>query len=720
MIVRNPPLPLPGGDIASIMRGITIYELVLSPPGRGRGGFRTTSATKFYITNRSDYMKPIFLVLSILLLQFSADAQKTAFTNPLLSSGADPWCMYKDGYYYYTNTVGNRIDIWKTKSIADLGTAEKKTIWKPPAKGPYSREIWAPEIHFLQGKWYVYFAADSGNNNQHRLWVIENASPDPLQGEWTVKGKLATPDDKWSIDGSVFQYKNSMYLIWSGWEGDVNGQQNIYIAKMKNPWSVEGNRALISSPTYDWEKNGNLNNANDPARVLVNEGPEVLEHNGRLFLVYSASGCWTDTYELGIVSFSGDDIMNPASWTKSPDPVFKQSPQNKVYAPGHNCFFKSPDGKEDWILYHANSQPGQGCGRFRSPRAQQFFWKQDGTPYFGEPLPDDVLIPIPSTEIRQAAAGKHTAANPVLNQDFPDPTVIRAADGKYYAYATQGGSNGMMSNIQLASSADLFNWKTAPDVLPEKPVWASKTQDFWAPHVLYDKQIKKYVLFYSAESDDTATGKCLGVAFADKPTGPFKDKGTPLICGEGFVNIDPMAVTDPATGKKLLYWGSGFQAIKVQEMTSDWKAFKPGTSPKDVVSPGKEKDYTNLIEGAWMDIYQGKYYLYYSGDNCCGDKAKYAVMVARADNAMGPFRRLGETNQSGSSVILEKDDRWLAPGHNSIIRDAKGKTWIAYHAIWRDKDMAGPATGPDHYVKRVLCVNPVVYTNGWPVVNKEY
>lgn len=341
-------------------------------------------------------MNKIFLLFLCMLLQYAVQAQKTTFTNPLLPSGADPWCIYKDGFYYYTHTTGRGIDIWKTRSIAELATAERKTVWRPPATGPYSKEIWAPEIHFLQGKWYVYFAADSGRNTDHRLWVIENASADPLKGEWVMKGKLTTPDDKWSIDGSVFQYQNALYLIWSGWEGDVNGQQNIYLAKMKNPWTVEGNRVRVSYPVYEWEKNGDLNNPNDPPRVLVNEGPEVLEHNGRLFMIYSASGCWTDTYELGLLSFTGTDIMDTASWKKSPEPVFKQSPFNKVYAPGHNCFFTSPDGKENWILYHANSQPGQGCGRFRSPRAQQFYWKQDGTPYFGEPLPEDVLISLPS------------------------------------------------------------------------------------------------------------------------------------------------------------------------------------------------------------------------------------------------------------------------------------------------------------------------------------
>ena len=113
-------------------------------------------------------------------------------------------------------------------------------MWTPPAKGPYSKEIWAPEIHFLQGKWYAYFAADSGKNNNHRIYVLENGSKNPMQGNWIMKGKLTTPEDKWSIDASVFENKGKLYLIWSGWKGDVNGEQDIYIAMMKNPWTTVG------------------------------------------------------------------------------------------------------------------------------------------------------------------------------------------------------------------------------------------------------------------------------------------------------------------------------------------------------------------------------------------------------------------------------------------------------------------------------------------------
>jgi len=338
------------------------------------------------------------LIISFFYSSHAAAQQNGAFTNPLLPAGADPWCIYKDGFYYYTHTTGTDITLWKSKSIASLKTAPKKIVFTPPATGPYSKELWAPEIHWLQGKWYIYFAADSGRNEDHRLWVLENSAADPLQGEWVMKGKLTTPGDKWSIDGTVYDHNGKLYLLWSGWEGDVNFQQNIYICAMSNPWTTSGERVKISSPELDWETHGDLNNPDDVPHVSVNEGPQILANKGKLFLVYSASGCWTEYYALGMLSASaGSNLMDSASWKKYPLPVFKKSEENKVYAPGHNSFFKSPDGKEDWILYHANSIPGQGCGRQRSPRAQQFTWNADGTPEFGEPVSTGTPVTIPST-----------------------------------------------------------------------------------------------------------------------------------------------------------------------------------------------------------------------------------------------------------------------------------------------------------------------------------
>jgi GH43 family beta-xylosidase len=339
----------------------------------------------------------LFILLSwSFIYSFAQDSTKT-FSNPLLKSGADPYSFYKNGFYYYTNTTGNRLVIWKTKNIADLPTAESKTIFTPPPGTAYSKELWAPEILFLKNKWYVYFAADNGNNNTHRMYVLENSSADPMQGHWVFKGKVADPSDKWAIDGDVFKHRRKLYMVWSGWEGDVNGQQDIYIARMKNPWTIKGSRVRISSPNLEWEMHGNLNDANNPKHVSVNEGPQALKRNKKLFLIYSGSGCWTDHYALGMLSFKGKrNLLDSSLWEKSTAPVFKQSIENGVYAPGHNSFFKSPDGKEDWILYHANSAPGQGCGNRRSPRAQKFTWNSDDTPNFGEPVKAGVYIPIPS------------------------------------------------------------------------------------------------------------------------------------------------------------------------------------------------------------------------------------------------------------------------------------------------------------------------------------
>ncbi|HTE23941.1 glycoside hydrolase family 43 protein [Flavitalea sp.] len=298
--------------------------------------------------------------------------------------------------------------------------------------------------------------------------------------------------------------------------------------------------------------------------------------------------------------------------------------------------------------------------------------------------------------------------NPVLNKDFADPTVIKAADGFYYAYATNtGNKDGSMTNIQVAKSKNLVQWELLGDALPQRPTWANK--DFWAPHVSYDGNLKKYFLYYSGESINDSMGKCLGVAVSSLPAGPFVDKGSPLICGETFVNIDPMAFDDPVTGKKLLYWGSAFKPIKVQELSADRINFKAGSIPTDLVSPVINKDpsnYQKLIEGAWVEYNNGYYYMYFSGDNCCGEKAHYGVMIARSKLASGPFENKSGEADGKYSVILGKNSNWIAPGHNSVVKDGAGVNWIIYHAI----DSAQRNGG------RKMLIDKIIYHNGWPTI----
>ncbi len=301
--------------------------------------------------------------------------------------------------------------------------------------------------------------------------------------------------------------------------------------------------------------------------------------------------------------------------------------------------------------------------------------------------------------------------NPVLAADFPDPAVIKAPDGFYYAYATQTEIGGKWVNIQLARSRDLVAWQHLGDALPAKPGWAAKTQDFWAPHV--SRHGDTYYMYYSAKPDaalrDDKRGLCLGVATAGGPAGPFVDMGKPLQCGDGFVNIDPMQFDDPATGKRLLYWGSGFQPIKVQELGPDLVSFAPGSAPKDLIAVVKNDPakYRELIEGAWVIARDGWYYMFYSGNNCCGKNAHYAVLVARSRNATGPFESL-----SPNPVILEQRGIWVAPGHNAIITDRRGTDWMVYHAV----DVRKPRTKATDEVntRRILLIDKIVWRDGWP------
>ncbi len=314
----------------------------------------------------------------------------STFTNPIRSTGPDPWVYQHGDIYYYTHTMGNRIGLYQTDAISELGEVSSKTIWTPPVSGPYSKNIWAPELHNISGNWYFYFAADDGDDQNHRMYVIENTSPDPTSGTWEFKGKIADTTDKWAIDGTVFEFKEQLYFIWSGWSGDNQpGIQQLYIAKMSNPWTIEGERVQISEPDYDWEMNG-----------LVNEGPQILvNEEGEIFLIYSASGCWTDDYTLGMLSFNEEgDPLNPGDWVKKPEPVFTRHAENGAFGPGHNSFFKSPDGTEDWIIYHANPMSGQGCGGNRSTRIQKFTWTEEGEPFFGDPVKLNSPIARPSGE----------------------------------------------------------------------------------------------------------------------------------------------------------------------------------------------------------------------------------------------------------------------------------------------------------------------------------
>ncbi|MFN7115755.1 MAG: family 43 glycosylhydrolase, partial [Saprospiraceae bacterium] len=261
---------------------------------------------------------------------------QTTFTNPLLNSGPDPSVIYHDSFYYYTHTLGDKIGLWRTRDITNLKNAEYRTIWLPPAGTAHSYNLWAPELAFINNNWYVYYAADDGKNENHRLYVLENTSSDPFEGRFFFKSKLET--EQWAIDGSVFEHNGINYLVWSGWrEPRVSTEiQRLYIAKLDNPWTVGSKRVQLSEPELVWEKNWQNPaawNNTPPYTVYVNEGPQFLKHDNQLFIIYSASGCWTPQYGLGMLrtSATNTNLLDSTIWIKSQTPVFQQSTTSGVY-----------------------------------------------------------------------------------------------------------------------------------------------------------------------------------------------------------------------------------------------------------------------------------------------------------------------------------------------------------------------------------------------------
>jgi GH43 family beta-xylosidase len=249
--------------------------------------------------------------------------------------GQDPWVVAHDGSLLLIQSAGGNRRI-VIKRFTDLERMDRNTetvIWSPTGPGAHHRHVWAPELHHIDGRWYVYFAASDGRSANHRAYVLVAA--DPL-GPYSALGPVFDPShDVWAIDLTVFTSDGRLYAMWSGWDGADDGfPQNLYIAPMTNPWTIGGERRCLSRPQHGWEM----------TVAPVNEGPELIRQPGsdRMFVLYAADASWTQAYKMGLLEWTGGDVADPASWQKMPRPFFTGG--------GHGCVVDTPAGSR--LVYH--------------------------------------------------------------------------------------------------------------------------------------------------------------------------------------------------------------------------------------------------------------------------------------------------------------------------------------------------------------------------------
>lgn len=326
----------------------------------------------------------------------------TPFTNPISSrDAADPFMTYdsETGYYYALFTLSNRIELFRSRYAGDILREDSRVVYEVnPADSIYG-SIWAAEMHKgTDGKWYIYTSGQTDpQRGEKHLFVLQAEGDDPF-GNWSFKGIMMP--ELFCIDPTVYTtILGRQYICYS--RVDEEYGQVLELCEMINPYTCSDRRTTIARAELDWE----LVEPYTGKRAIV-EGAFFLERNGRFFIIYSANGCWSDNYCLGILEYTGGDIMNAENWKKHPEPLLTMG--NGVYGPGHASFFKSPDGSEVWCAYHGmlksnkTSTPAKRCLNL-----QRVEFTSDGFPIIGQPVGYETAILPPDGEEKTENSHNH-------------------------------------------------------------------------------------------------------------------------------------------------------------------------------------------------------------------------------------------------------------------------------------------------------------------------
>ncbi len=370
------------GKLGNEQVGFYVIDGQIAIVSNFQGGFRL-AARKFLERFISENQTLKMMSDTAVRYQCQTGYDYMEVSNTRDIGGDDPWVIKHEGSYYYCWSSGG-VKVAKIDGLDNIVKDNGKQVFN---SGSLYSNVWAPELHYVDGNWYIYVAMCEGttDNAAHRMYCLKGTSQDPTD-PFKMMGKVTDSTDKWAIDGTVFQYKDELYTVWSGWPGDHDGQQNLYIAHMSNPWTIDSDRVLISTPSENYERYDT-----NPA---VNEGPAVLVNGDRVVVVYSCNGSWADNYSLtAVYCDDGDNLLKSRAWQKLEQPLLTKGDQ--TYGPGHCSFTTAEDGSL-WVIYHANLVSGSGWSG-RSVRIQPVEWK-DGLPYIGRPK-KKVQLPIYSMTI---------------------------------------------------------------------------------------------------------------------------------------------------------------------------------------------------------------------------------------------------------------------------------------------------------------------------------
>lgn len=316
-----------------------------------------------------------------------------AYPNPFIMERADPYVIKHEDKYYFTASYPafksaengyDRIILRESDTLLGLADAEEKEIWHAHESGIMARHIWAPEIHFIDGKWYIFFAA----GEKDAVWNIRPfvlmCNGDPMKDEWTELGKMQASDgdevsfSSFSLDMTYFEHKDRHYLIWA----ESIGDSSLFMAEINpaEPNKLISKPILLTKPEYDWEK----------VVYRVNEGASVLKHGDKIFVFFSASGTGSE-YCMGVLyADENSNLMDKSGWTKVSFPVLQTSDLEGESGPGHNSFTIDDNGNTV-IVYHSRpaSHLEGKCGTYweeslydpcRHARIKRVYFTKDGTP----------------------------------------------------------------------------------------------------------------------------------------------------------------------------------------------------------------------------------------------------------------------------------------------------------------------------------------------------